>query len=231
MNVAAVLFDLDGTIVEFRLRASEAKQSVIDMFRAGGLMLHGVTSSSPLQAIIDRAAAELGLRGGDSYGEAWARAMSIMEGYEEEALKEAEPIKGMTELILRLKALNLKVGVVTNNSRKSTMAWLAGLGLLGVLDVVVTRDEVRRLKPSPEPLMYAIRGLGCDFGEAVFVGDSLFDYEAAKASGIRFVAFLGGAHSGLLREIPQVEHKAGDSSELFRIITGLAGRPPRPPGE
>jgi phosphoglycolate phosphatase len=86
------------------------------------------------------------------------------------------------------RAAGFATAVWTNNAREITAAALERLGLLGVLDLVVTRDEMRALKPDPD----GWRVIAAHFGahhDAVVVGDSWVDGVAADAAGIPFVAY------------------------------------------
>jgi phosphoglycolate phosphatase len=86
------------------------------------------------------------------------------------------------------RAAGFAVAVWTNNAREITAAALDRFDLLGVLDLVVTRDEMRALKPDPD----GWRVIAGHFGahrDAVVVGDSWVDGVAAAAAGIPFVAY------------------------------------------
>jgi phosphoglycolate phosphatase len=86
------------------------------------------------------------------------------------------------------RAAGFATAVWTNNAREITATALERFGLLGVLDLVVTRDEMRALKPDPD----GWRVIAAHFGahhDAVVVGDSWVDGVAADAAGIPFVAY------------------------------------------
>lgn len=76
----------------------------------------------------------------------------------------------------------------TNNAREVTLAALGRFGLVARLDLVVTRDEMARLKPDPAGWNVIARHFGA-VGEAVVVGDSWVDGLAATAAGVPFVAY------------------------------------------
>src|SRR3989304_9636202 len=70
------------------------------------------------------------------------------------------------------------------------MGDLSPEGKMDLLQVIVTGDDVREPKPSPESLHAALEKLGLQPNEALYVGDAQADYEMARAAG---VAFLGVA--------------------------------------
>jgi len=86
------------------------------------------------------------------------------------------------------RAAGFATAVWTNNAREITAAALERFDLLGVLDLVVTRDEMRALKPDPDGWRVITEHFGAH-GDAVVVGDSWVDGVAAAAAGIPFVAY------------------------------------------
>ena len=82
----------------------------------------------------------------------------------------------------------------TNNARELTVPALARLGLVDELDLVVTRDDMRALKPDPDGWRviaeHFAKALGaCDPRHAVVVGDSWVDGVAAAKAGVPFIAY------------------------------------------
>lgn len=80
------------------------------------------------------------------------------------------------------------VGIVTNKPGEFTERILTGLGMRPRFDVVVSGDTLRKRKPHPAPILHALRLLSCDPKDAVFIGDSEVDMEAANAAGVLFLA-------------------------------------------
>jgi phosphoglycolate phosphatase len=102
------------------------------------------------------------------------------------AIAALEP--GARHAIEGARAAGFATAVWTNNAREITATALDRFGLLKVLDLVVTRDEMRALKPDPD----GWRVIAGHFGahrDAVVVGDSWVDGVAAAAAGIPFVAY------------------------------------------
>jgi phosphoglycolate phosphatase len=94
---------------------------------------------------------------------------------------------GAREAVAGARAAGLATAVWTNNAREVTAAVLGRFDLLADLDLVVTRDEMRALKPDPDGWRVIVRHFGpC---EAVVVGDSWVDGVAAAAAGVPFVAY------------------------------------------
>jgi phosphoglycolate phosphatase len=95
---------------------------------------------------------------------------------------------GAREAIEGARAAGFATAVWTNNARDITAEALARFRLLGVLDLVVTRDEMRALKPDPDGWRVIVEHFGA-LRDAVVVGDSWVDGVAAAAVGVPFVAY------------------------------------------
>lgn len=80
----------------------------------------------------------------------------------------------------------LPVGVCSLNCREACVTALETHGLLQHVDVVVGRDSVDERKPSPEPLLHAVRELSASAETSLFVGDSEIDRRTAEKAGIAF---------------------------------------------
>jgi phosphoglycolate phosphatase len=108
--------------------------------------------------------------------------------HERRAMDVAALEPGAREAVEGARGAGFATAVWTNNARDITGGALARFGLRAALDLVVTRDEMRALKPDPD----GWRVIAAHFGahrDAVVVGDSWVDGVAAQAAGIPFVAY------------------------------------------
>lgn len=115
------------------------------------------------------------------------------------------------ELLAKLKA-RYKLGIVTNRDARG-IKMLGEFGLLDFFDVVVTSSDVAIPKPSPEGLLQACARLAVEPAEALYVGDSLSDMQAARAAAMPFAAY-GNA------ELP-IDLKAANMHELGLLIDNI----------
>jgi len=114
----------------------------------------------------------------------WALALD----HERRAMAAATLEPGAGEAIAGARSAGFTAAVWTNNAREVAVDALGRFGVAASLDLVVTRDEMRRLKPDPD----GWRVIAAHFGpvrDAVVVGDSWVDGLAAGAAGIPFVAY------------------------------------------
>lgn len=100
-------------------------------------------------------------------------------------------VSGSPEMLREL-AGRYRLAVVTSRPRHEALAFLAQYDLAGLFSAVITRDDVRRLKPHPMPVLKAAEKLGVSPLQCVMVGDTEVDVRAAKAAGALAVGVLCG---------------------------------------
>jgi pyrophosphatase PpaX len=131
---------------------------------------------------------------------------------------------GTEEVLERLKADGVPMGVVT--SKGAPMAW-RGLRLFRLqrfFPVVVTADDVDRHKPDPDPVVHAAEALGVDVTRCAYVGDSPHDMQAAISAGAVSVAALWGAFSAAEVLAPGPDFALEAITDLPALIGGHARR-------
>ena len=101
--------------------------------------------------------------------------------------------EGIPALVRRLEERGHQIGIVTSKADHLADRALAWVGLAGHVDVVIGADSVARHKPDPEPVRVALARLGVAPADAVFVGDSPHDVAAGNAAGVRTIGVTWGA--------------------------------------
>lgn len=181
MNAKAVLFDLDGVLLDSKINMDLAWQEVqaqcgvtvpfADYFAQIG---------RPFPEILEI----LGLGAKRAEIEPTFLMASLRH------MDRAEFFPGITEMMASLKAAGLKLAIVTSKDTARTSKVLARM--LYSFDVVRTPNGLYRGKPAPDHLLAAIAEMQIDPADAVFVGDMPVDEEAARRAGIRYVHALWG---------------------------------------
>jgi len=92
---------------------------------------------------------------------------------------------GVLQVLDTLSGKGIKMGVVTTRSRKETVKILRRLSMEKYFQVVVTRDDVHRGKPYPDPVLLAVKKLAIVPAEAIMVGDMPTDIQAGKLAGTK----------------------------------------------
>ena len=101
------------------------------------------------------------------------------------------PYEGVTELLKRLRAAGVRTAVISNKADYAVQA-LAVRYFPGLFDAVAGEKEGIRRKPAPDGVLAALRTLGIDRKDAVYVGDSDVDVETARNAGLSCIAVAWG---------------------------------------
>jgi HAD superfamily hydrolase (TIGR01549 family) len=183
-----VIFDLDGTLVEFRYPSAEARQSVVDLLGSLGISLPLDVIRKPIQDIFDEAAIQVKKSGLLNLDDVMARVNDVLDYYEMEAAISTAIFEDTKNVLEALKNAGLKTALVTNNGRKATEFMLERFGLKDFFDVIVTRNDGLRLKPYPDGILWVISRVGASRAKTLFVGDSPIDIKAGRAAGVTVAA-------------------------------------------
>ncbi len=177
--VKAVLFDMDGVLVDsfeawVRLVDATARHFGCppvdrERFRAH----YGQSDEEDVQAFFPGQTVE---RVVAYYGAHFAAYASYVQ-----------TAPGAKEVLDSLKRRDIPTAVITNTASPLAGEILASCGL--EVDVVVSGSDVAQAKPAPDMVLRACELLGVSPTEALVVGDSAFDRDAAEAAGARFVGF------------------------------------------
>jgi phosphoglycolate phosphatase len=117
-----------------------------------------------------------------------AELLAIPVAHERRAMADATLEPFARESLAAMKDLGFATAIWTNNDRVVADHVLARFGLQAHLDLVVTRDDVRQLKPDPDGVR-VVRERWPDAERIVVVGDSWVDGLAAQAAGVAFIAY------------------------------------------
>jgi phosphoglycolate phosphatase len=184
LSVALCVFDLDHTLIQtpLDLAAMAADMRALieaatgplpyrrERYRVGELVAYCRTQAPTLEAA------------------AWDLALE----HERRAMKVATLEAGALEAVAGARRAGFATALWTNNARTLTLPALERLGLAQELELVVTRDDMRALKPDPDGwrvIASHFKERLADGSPAVVVGDSWVDGVAAAKAGVPFVAY------------------------------------------
>lgn len=106
------------------------------------------------------------------------------------------------ESLFKLKKIYNKMGIATGRPKKEAQYVIDKFGLNSIFDTLVAKEDVKREKPFPDPIIKAIKDLGAK--NSVYIGDSPSDVIAAKAADIP-ILYIGKQNIGTIRFISPIE--------------------------
>jgi phosphoglycolate phosphatase len=195
----AVLFDLDGTLLD---TAQDIAEALTRALAEQGLppiapsaVRRMIGRGSPV--LIERAAAAVGRALDDAAKAAMLERFFHHYGHLEESGEfKAQPYAGAAECLRTLHEAGLRIAVVTNKHERFATGLLKALGLSAWVDRVVGGDSFPLRKPDPAPLLFACKLLGAAPARALMVGDSINDVQAARGAGIPVICVPYGYNEG-----------------------------------
>jgi beta-phosphoglucomutase-like phosphatase (HAD superfamily) len=202
-EVKAVLFDMDGVLIDAREWHYEALNEALGIF---GLSIshddhldrfNGLSTTTKLKMLSQERNLPYELH-------------EMIAAVKQDrtlriAAKNCFPNVSHQILISRLRSLNIRVGLVTNSIRQTTEFMLEYAGILKFLDVVITNEDVMEGKPSPEGYLKAMAMLDVRPDETLIVEDGEYGIVAARASGAKVLVVKEPADVGLELLIPEVK--------------------------
>ncbi len=183
----AVLFDLDGTLVD---SAPDLAGAANDLRAEHGLPPLPYERLRPMVGTGARGmvGVAFGLAPGDAGYEALREA--FLARYEARLLVQTAVFDAMHDVLQGLEAVGLPWGIVTNKHTRFAQPLVSGLGLRAA--AVVCGDTTPHAKPHPAPLLEAARRLALPPQACVYVGDDLRDMQAGRAAGMPVLAAAWG---------------------------------------
>ena len=189
-NVGAILFDFEGTLVDFQWNLAEAVQETFEMLRVIGFPTERIQSRKYSALMNEATKIAIELR--RSPDEVREKIGAIYDRYDEDALTRWKLRPNARHFLSALKAMGIKTGLISNVGKIAMENAFKKMELQRFFDIVVTRNDVKALKPSGEGIRLALSRLQVIKDRALFIGDSLDDIQAAKEAGLKVMIILGG---------------------------------------
>jgi len=222
-NVLAVLFDLEGTLVETRLERNpeevqelrrETRRTLLEMGVPEKVLGDEVTSIGMRNLAFRYARENLG---NVERARLLTQASAFMELHESRLSESYRLYPETTEALDALHNAGARLAIVTNTTRKSVGQAFSNFGLERYFDAVVSREDVSMLKPDPEGTLLALRLLGWTPGSGRFhfVGDTRHDVLAARNAGGISIGVDRGLHR--LDEVAP-DHRVRSLTQVVSIV-------------
>lgn len=220
MEVKAIIFDLDGTlinsidtycrIVEIVLEKLKfpavSRQTILDAAANGNFAWNTVLPQMP-EAQLKKTHADIRKAVEHIYADKFHRDVRLFPGTE--------------KMIRQMNLHRIKLGIVTATPNQNLPQKTAVLSRAGVLDYfqsIIASDDAPRKKPAPDPLLLCAGHLGLNPEDCVYIGDTKIDIIAGKAAGMKTIGVLTGfdTKTKLLKHAPDaVIQSVSDLPEII----------------
>lgn len=235
-GLVGVLFDKDGTLIDFQQTWGPAVHAMIEAFAGGDReLVRAQAEALDFSHEEKRFMATSALVAGSTadYARLWGNALRRTDydvlKHEIDALAAVESLKTLTpvcemlELFASLRAMGLQLGIATNDSERSARGQIEALGLADLVDFVAGYDTGHGAKPDPGMVLAFARSMGADPRQIVMVGDSLPDLEAARSAGAVAVAVLSGL-AERAELAPHADFVIEHVGDLPGLLVSIGGR-------
>ena len=230
----AILFDKDGTLIDFQRSWGPAMTAVIAGFAKGDAAL---TARLARDVVFDAATQTFPptspFVAGTSmdFAPLWAKALGATDPVALRADIDAAlgravrrsitPVADAPQVVATLRARGYRLGIATNDADGPTRDQARALGIAGHLDFIAGYDSGFGAKPGPGMVLAFAKAVGVAPGEVAMVGDSRHDLETARAAGAVAVGVLSGPAP---REAlaPLADHLLADVAALPDFLADFA---------
>ena len=215
MTIRAVLFDLDGTLVD---SLEDLTNAVNNMRRAFSLL---PLTCPEVRLMIGKGALNLvGKSLPDRSASDIERGLQLFVDFNTVHIADKSRLYlNAAETLEQLQAIGIRLAVISNKNARLSGLILQQLGIHQFFDIICGGDTFSEMKPSPLPLLRVIAQLGVAPQEAVMVGDSINDIQAGREAGITTIGCVWGY--GNLAELQESDYLAKSCKDVFAIIKSL----------
>ncbi len=215
-RVRAVLFDLDGTLID---SAPDLAGAGNDMRIARGLAPYALEHFRPMVGAGARGMIGRAFDVGPEHETFTALRDEFLQRYEARMTQETRLFPRIQPMLDALLAHAVPWGIVTNKATRFSDPLVRALGLLPPAAALVCGDTTPHAKPHPEPLLEAARRIGVTAADCVYVGDDLRDVQAGRAAGMMTVAVAWGyLGDGVPVEAWGADHLAQTPNDLLKLL-------------
>ncbi len=179
--IKAIVWDLDGTLIHFKIDYLRARKTAIEILRKYGVPKNLLTVKISILENMQSAREFFEKEGftKEKINQIITEVDTEISKIEYEAAINAKMINGIDQVLEFAKNKNLKQAIFTFNTQKNAKISLNKTNILHYFNIIVGRDNITNLKPHPDHLNYICKKLNVNPNELLVIGDNVRDIEAA----------------------------------------------------
>jgi len=223
-----IIFDLDGTLISLHVDGAAFRREIAKELTQSGFRIDFTEANYKglyVQDMLDLARSQIdeGIVKGE-YEHVRSRTFRALDALEVEWIRHSQLLPGAEAILSRLRSdgeVPITLALLTNSGRAATTYAMETLGFKRYFKRTFTRDDLPAMKPRPEGITAALKALGLEEIEVLYVGDSPTDIIAARGAGIRIASVASGRYDvEALRKLG-ADYTLGSLSELEDLLPRL----------
>jgi phosphoglycolate phosphatase len=190
-TIKAIIWDLDGTLIHFKIDFIRARRAAIKILKKYGVPKNILTVKSSILENVSKSREYF--QSNSTYeSQKITQIINEVDGeinqVEYEAALQASHVDGIEEVLEFIERKNLKQAIFTFNTHRNAEISLQKVNLMKYFELIVGRDNVENMKPHPDHLLSICKELDVLPSEIIVIGDSSRDIEAALNVGAKSIA-------------------------------------------
>ena len=218
LRAEAIVWDLDGTLVDSAPDLASALNTVLDKrgFAPHSLATVRTMIGNGVPKLVERGFNAIGIR--PEPAQLDELVTIFVKEYSACATRQTRPYPQVVGTLQQFQAMNLPMGVCTNKPEALSRQILEDLDLSQFFSSVVGGDTTDARKPDPQPLLTCLRNLATGPASSLMIGDSVHDVHAARAAGVLVGVVPWGYRSAPVAELGAdfVIHELADLPGMIR---------------
>lgn len=172
-----IIYDVDGTLIDTEKAVLGSLQKLLTVDYGKSVPIEelsfvlGIPGTSSLP--------QLGITDIDHANDRWNFFMK-------DFFNTIKVFDGITELLLEANKRKIQQGIVTSKTKEELINDFVPFGLSSYLTYVVNADDTEKHKPNPEPILKFLEISGADPKKAIYIGDTVYDFQCARDAGVDF---------------------------------------------
>ncbi len=214
--IKAIIWDLDGTLIDFKINSVKARRKAIKVLRDYGIPKEKLSIETPILENVKNSRVifnELGFSS-EKIKEIIKEVNNAVIQVEHEAAIKATLTQGINQVLEFAKKKRLKQAVFTYNTHNNARISLETVNIIHYFEVIVGRDDTKNLKPHPDHLKHICEKINVKPDQIVVIGDTGRDIEAAINIGSRSIALNTKIPNYLKREFFKRANKIIEPEEI-----------------